>query len=116
MRPARAATFAALLLLLTGCGTEAGTSPTTTTSAASAGKCSDVVREGQTVTDALIDTGCLDDKGTKRLGKVTVCKDGRRLWEMDKMIGMSGSRMVLESAAANDGITARVLNELACKS
>lgn len=100
---------------LTGCGaTPGGDSPTTVTPA-SAGTCADVVREGSTITDALIDHGCTDVNGTKRVGKVTRCENGQRLWEMDGLIGLSGKPMLTANAKSGDGLTARVLNETACK-
>jgi|SRR5688500_15743321 len=113
MQPARA--VLAAVLVLAGCGTQpAGTAPTTSTASASAGKCADVVRLGATVTDDLIDRGCTDERDAKRVGKVTTCKNGQRLWEMDGMIGLSGHPMLPETEKDPDGLTARVLNELVC--
>lgn len=68
--------------------------PATSAAVVTAGKCSDVAKSGAAVTDALIDQGCLDDNGTKRLGTVQQCKSGRRLWEMGDLVGLSGGEMV----------------------
>lgn len=100
---------------LAGCGAAQGGDSTPTVTPASAGTCADVVREGSTVTDALIDHGCTDGNGTKRVGKVTRCENGQRLWEMDGLIGLSGKPMLAENAKSGDGLTARVLNETACR-
>lgn len=112
MQPARP--VLAALLLLTACTAETPAPvPTTTTAASTAGSCSEVVRDGARVTDDLIDKGCTDSGGTTRVGKVTTCKDGTRLWEMDGLIGLSGDVMVPEQEQA-DGIPARMLYQRAC--
>lgn len=116
MRPARPAILAVLLAALAGCGAEAPAGGTTTSGAASsAGSCTTVVRDGATVTDDLIDKGCTDENGSKRVGKVTTCKSGQRLWEMNGLIGLSGKPMMPENEKDPDGLTVRVLNETACK-
>jgi hypothetical protein len=115
MRPARAVVLAAVLLTGAGCAADEPTGgPPATTTAASAGPCAEVVREGATVTDMLIDQGCIDANGTKRAGKVTSCKSGQRMWEMDGMIGISGEKMLTATARTPDGLTARALNEALC--
>lgn len=81
-------------LIATACSSGSETPPTSSSPPDTAGKCSEVVKQGATVTDELIDKGCVDDSGSKRIGTVKVCKDGRRLWEMNGMIGRSGGEMV----------------------
>lgn len=115
MHPARATILAAALLAATGCGTEAPASSPTTTTASSAGSCASVVSDGATVTDDLIDKGCTDENGARRVGKVTACKSGQRLWEMNGLMGLSGKPMLPENEKDPDGFTVRLLNELACK-
>lgn len=101
-------------LLATACSSGGSDTSTTTSSApASAGKCSEVVKSNAPVTDALIDQGCLDDTGTKRIGTVKLCKDGRRLWEMNGMIGRSGGEMVPTDLEVNGTRSDRML-ELIC--
>lgn len=104
----------AVALSLAGCSS-AGTSSSTTTSASNLPSCSSVLRDGATVTDALIDSGCLDANGAKRLGEVKPCKSGQRLWEMDTWIGLSGEPMVTADAAGSDGLTGRQLYQRLCK-
>ena len=87
----------ALLLaafLATACSSGGTETPTTPSTPATAGSCGEVVKPNAPVTDVLIDQGCLDANGAKRIGTVKVCKDGRRLWKMGDFIGMSGGEMV----------------------
>jgi hypothetical protein len=74
-----------------------------------------VAAEGQPVTDVLIEKGCTDDKGSLRLGKATVCKDGRRLWEMGDLIGLSGETLLPRDLKAEGGVTAEALNRRVCR-
>lgn len=115
MRTATPAVFAVLLLAATGCGAgaPAGSSAATTTTTSIA-SCGTAVGHGVIVTDTLIEQGCTDQNGTKRLGKVRTCENGQRLWEMDGMIGLSGGPMLPENIKGDDGLTARFLNEFAC--
>lgn len=109
-------------LLAAACSSGGVTSPgmsstatATMSSVAGAGRCQDVAVEGQPVTDALIDKGCADDKGSLRLGKATACKDGRRLWEMGDLIGLSGETLLPRDLKAEGGVTAEALNRRACR-
>lgn len=105
-----------IALLATACSSGGSDTPATTSSAAStAGKCSEVVKAEAPVTDALIDQGCIDDNGTKRIGTVKPCKDGRRLWEMNGMIGRSGGPMVPTDLQV-EGLRADQVIALACRS
>lgn len=109
------------VLLATACSSGSDTPPTsstqppTTTTAAGAGRCADVAADGQTVTDVLIDKGCTDDKGSIRLGKVTVCQDGRRMWEMGDLIGLSGETLLPRDLKAEGGVTAEMLTRRVCR-
>lgn len=88
---------------------------TTTPSPAGASRCQVVAQEDQLVTDALIDKGCTDDKGSARLGKITLCKDGRRLWEMGDLIGLSGELIYSRETKAEGGIPVWSLHYRICK-
>jgi hypothetical protein len=92
------------------------TAPTPTSLAtASADRCQEVAQEDQRVTDTLIDKGCTDDKGSLRFGKVTPCKDGRRLWEMGDLIGFSGELIFSQETKAEGGVPVSTLYHRACK-
>ena len=84
----------AVAFLAAACSSGDGNPAATPSNPAAAGKCSDVVNEDATVTDLLIDQGCIDDTGSKRMGTVKLCKDGRRLWSMNGMIGRTGEKMI----------------------
>ena len=112
------------VLLATACASSGDTTPatssapppaTTTSAVAGAGRCADVALDMQPVTDVLIDKGCTDDKGSIRLGKVTVCQDGRRLWEMGDLIGLSGEPMMPRGLKAEGGVTVETLNRRVCR-
>lgn len=111
------------VLLTTSCSSGSDTPPatsstpssTTTSAVAGAGRCQDVAADGQPVTDALIDKGCTDDKGSLRLGKVTVCQDGRRMWEMGELIGMSGETLLPKDLKAEGSVTAEMLTRRVCR-
>jgi len=90
------------------------TSTPTSTSAAGADRCEQVAQDGARVTDTLIDKGCVDSNGAVRLGKVTQCKDGRRLWEMADLIGLSGEPMLSRETKTPDGIHAWALYYRVC--
>lgn len=102
------------VLLATACSSDGGDSPATSSTPTTAGKCSEVVKSGAIVTDVLIDQGCVDDTGSKRLGTVKPCKDGRRLWEMNGMIGRSGGEMVSADLQVNGTRSDRML-DLICR-
>lgn len=112
----------ALLLaaaLTAGCST-ATTPPTpppssTASAAAGPGRCQDVAQDGARVTDDLIDNGCVDDNGSLRIGKVTACKDGRRLWEMGDLIGLSGETLLPRDLKAEGGVLVEDLARRACR-
>ena len=115
MSPLRPMITAVMVLAVSSCSAETEMPPATTSTAPStAGNCLAVARYGSIVTDELIDKGCTDDKGTTRKGTVKLCKDGRRLWEMDDMIGLSGGELVRPDRKSDDGIPAKTLFELAC--
>lgn len=110
------------VLLATACSsgatppaTSSSASSTTGAAVAGAGRCTDVAAEGQPVTDVLIDKGCVDDKGSIRLGKVTVCQDGRRMWEMGDLIGLSGETLLPADLKAEGGVTAETLTRRVCR-
>lgn len=110
-------TVGLLTAALAACGSASPTaSPTTTSSssASSARPCWEAVHEAAVVTDALIDDGCVDPNGAKRVGKVTKCKNGQRLWEMDKLMGLSGEPMIPADRKDQDGISARMLYGVLC--
>lgn len=90
------------------------TTATTASAAAGAGRCEVVAKQYETVTDALIDKGCADEKGALRFGTHKVCKNGQRLWEMDDLIGLSGEQMVNRLKKSPDGVEAWVLYGRAC--
>ena len=90
-------------------------SSTTTSAVAGAGRCADVAADGQPVTDVLIDKGCTDDKGSIRLGKVTACQDGRRMWEMGDLIGLSGETLLRKELKAVGGVSAELLTRRVCR-
>lgn len=89
--------------------------PTTTPAAASPGQCQQVAQEDQRVTDTLIDKGCSDDNGALRFGKVTSCKDGRRLWEMGDLIGLSGELIFSRETKAEGGVPISTLYYRVCE-
>ncbi len=108
------------VLLAAGCSSGGGaTQPTasspTTTTVPGAGLCTEVARVGATTTDALIDKGCADENGTLRLGKVKTCKNGQRLWRMDRLIGLSGW-VIAEDDMQIEGVRADTVLELRCLS
>lgn len=104
-----------LTVLLTGaCSSGETTTPPASSTPAAAGKCSEVVKSSATVTDVLIDQGCIDDAGVKRIGTVKPCKDGRRLWEMNGLIGRSGGEMVPTDLQVNGTRSDRLL-DLICR-
>lgn len=111
MRPTALILTAVLAAACSSGGSE--TPPPTSGTPATAGKCSEVVKSNAAVTDVLIDQGCVDDNGTKRMGTVKQCKDGRRLWEMNGMIGRSGGEMVPTDLEVNGTRSDRLL-ELIC--
>lgn len=115
MHPARTLLVMLAAFAVGGCGSGEPSTPTAADAPSTAGICTEVVREGATVTDALIDQGCTDQNDAKRIGKVKTCKNGQRLWEMDGLIGLSGKPMLAEGADSGNGVTARALNEMACK-
>jgi hypothetical protein len=90
--------------------------PSSSTSAAAGpGRCQDVAQDGARVTDDLIDNGCVDDNGSRRVGKVTMCKDGRRLWEMGDLIGLSGETLLPRDLKAEGGVLVEDLARRACR-
>lgn len=109
-------------LVAAGCSSGATETPKTTsapavtTTAAGAGRCVVVAKQYETVTDDLIDKGCVDENGTLRFGKHRVCKNGQRLWEMDDLIGLSGQQMVNRFKKSPDGVEAATLYQVACAS
>jgi hypothetical protein len=86
-----------------------------TSAAAGPGRCQDVAQDGARVTDDLIDNGCVDDNGSRRVGKVTTCKDGRRLWEMGDLIGLTGETLLPKDTKAGGGVTAEELTRQVCR-
>ncbi|MEU0883683.1 hypothetical protein ABZ345_34200 [Lentzea sp. NPDC005914] len=86
-----------------------------TSSTSSADRCQQVAQEDQPVTDTLIDKGCTDDKGALRFGKIALCKDGRRLWETNDLIGFSGELIFSRETKADGGIPVSTLHYRVCK-
>jgi hypothetical protein len=93
--------------------------PATTTASAPAAAgpepCGLVAQEDLRVTDTLIDKGCADDTGSVRLGKVTPCTDGRRLWELDNLIGFSGELIWERETKVEGGVPVWSLYYRTCK-
>ncbi len=87
----------------------------TTTSASTVGRCEDVAQDGARVTDQLIDKGCTDDNGSLRVGTVTTCRDGRRLWEMGNLIGLSGETLLPRDVKGEGGVTVETLARRVCR-
>ena len=107
-------TLVAAVAVLAACTSTPDPAPATTSSTPAAKPCWDSVREGAIVTDALIEHGCIDPNGAKRGGTVKTCKNGQRLWEMDKLIGLSGEPMIPADRKDRDGIPARMLYGVLC--
>lgn len=91
----------------------ASSTPAMTSTAAGAGSCAQLVRDGATVTDDLVDRGCSDSNGSVRMGTHKVCKSGRRLWKMNGYVGLSGGPMITETSKV-DGLAAGPTYDYLC--
>lgn len=100
------------MLLATACSS-GGDSPATS-SAPSVAACSDVVKDGAIVTDALIANGCRDSNGATRRGTTEQCKNGQTLWSMDTLMGMSGEAMVPANRKIDGNLTEKAMFAVRC--
>lgn len=103
----------AVAFLAAACSSGGGDSPATS-SAPSAAPCSEVVKDGAIVTDALIANGCLDSNGTTRRGTTKQCKNGQTLWSMDTLMGMSGEAMVPANRKIDGNLTEKAWFAVLC--
>lgn len=105
-----------LTVLLTAACSSGGSDSPATSSAPSISACSEAVKDGAIVTDALVANGCLDSNGATRRGTARQCKNGQQLWSMNGLMGMSGEAMVPANQKKSGDLTAKALFELACVS